>query len=64
MAQNVRGGQEREGIWDNRCLKSGGRLELNTKKPERGMDREALSGRKTEPRAGEPMSWGSGRNVR
>lgn len=28
------------------------------------MDREALSGRKTEPRAGEPMSWGSGRNVR
>lgn len=28
-----------EGKWDNRCLKSGDRLELNTKKPGRGMDR-------------------------
>lgn len=58
MAQNVRECHEQEGIWDNRCLKSGDRLELNTKKPGRGMEREALSGRKTEPRAGEPMSWG------
>lgn len=39
VAQNVRECHEREGIWDNRCLKSGDRLELNTKKPERGMDR-------------------------